>query len=491
MNDTIRRLFREHFGEDPVSVEPIAGQATTRARYRLATADGRTAIGVPPDRPEEDRAFAAWTASLAAAGLAVPHLYGRDETTGACLVEDAGRESLYGALESSRASGEAFAAEVLGAFEASLRLLASFQIEGARVVDFRLAWPRRTFDRRGMAWDLASFKNMLLRLAQIPFHEDRLEDDFDTLLDRLATGGAARFSEQTRPYLMHRDFQARNVLLSPRGPLFIDYQGGRRGSLAYDVASMLYSGSSDLPDAVRERLADGYLEALAERMPVDAEGFRRTLADHAVLRIIQALGAYGYRGLHLRRPGFASRIGIAARNLAALLDATAARGDLPEIRRAAARILAREDLAAVPPPTSDGLVVRVGSFAYPHGLPRDPSGHGGGYVFDCRALPNPGREERYRTQSGLDADVARLLEDSPEARTFVERALALVETQIEAYRERDFSSLDVRFGCTGGQHRSVWCAARLAEALARRHPDVRVVTEHAESDGWPPQAARP
>ncbi len=473
MDEILLRLFEQRFRGPPARVEAVEGDGSPRRRLRFQASDGRTAIGVPPGRADEDRAFLGFTTALHRAGLPVPELYGFDESTGAHLIEDAGRESLFSTLEEARdATKETFPAALLEPFREAIRWLPRFQVEGGRVVPFDLAWPRADFDRRAMAWDLAWFKDCFLRLADVPFDEDRLEDDFEGLLTLLLQDRTSHF--------VYRDYQARNVMRTPTRLVFLDYQGGRRGSLLYDVASFLYSGSTAMPEAVREDLLAAYLDAVPRELDLGEDAFRARLPAFAVLRILQALGAYGYRGFHLRRPGFASRVGTAARNLERLLGEHRALADLGEIRRAVDAVLERPDLLAPGPAHRRGLTVHVGSFAYARGIPRAPGGHGGGFVFDCRALDNPGRDPRLAAHTGLDAPVDAALLASPAARAFLDHAQALVAAQVERYLERGFTSLDVRFGCTGGRHRSVWCTERLAAWLASRFPEVEVSTEHAD-----------
>ena len=354
--------------------------------------------------------------------------------------------------------------------------LPRFQVDGHKVVDYGLAYPRAAFDRQSISWDLNYFKYHFLKLAHVPFREEPLERDFAALIDFLLDTDTDHF--------LYRDFQSRNIMLRDGEPWFIDYQGGRRGAPQYDIASLLYDAKAALPDQVRDHLLEHYLDALAERTPVDRDAFRAVYPGYVLVRILQALGAYGYRGFFEQKARFLKSVPHAARNIAAILE----RGlplPLPEIEAVFHRIVDRwagEDEASGP---VEGLEVQIQSFSYRRGYPDDEGGHGGGFVFDCRALTNPGREARYQALTGRDAPVVRFLEELPEAIRFWDHAQALSDAQVETYRARGFWSLSIAFGCTGGQHRSVYMAERMASHLRERFPDVRVNLVHREATRWP------
>jgi hypothetical protein len=278
-------------------------------------------------------------------------------------------------------------------------------------------------------------------------------------------------------------------MLKDGEPWFIDYQGGRRGALQYDVASLLYDAKADLHEAMREELLDWYLDALETRVEIDRAAFLEHYRGYVLVRIMQAMGAYGYRGFFERKSRFLQSVPYAAANIRRLLE----RGlpvALPELERAFGRIV--REWAAPPSPDADvsGLTVHVHSFSYRRGYPEDVGGHGGGFVFDCRALPNPGRLEEYRSATGRTAAVAGFLEAEPGFAPFWESVRTLVDGQVDVYRERGFTSLSIAFGCTGGQHRSVYLAERLGRHLESRFPDVRVRIAHREEDYWPAEAGR-
>jgi aminoglycoside/choline kinase family phosphotransferase len=478
MHDAAARLFQRRFGAPPASASSLAADGSQRAMSRLHGPRGERAIAVRGPDPDENRAFLSYSRSFRSIGLPVPEVYGEDEAAGVYLVEDLGDVTLFRALGEARAADPSpFPAAMWPVYRRVLETLPRFQVDGGRAVDWSVARPRAAFDRPSMRWDLDYFKYHFLKLAHVRFDEDRLERDFERLVAFLLEADATHF--------LYRDFQSRNVMLRGGEPWFLDYQGGRRGALAYDAASLLYDAKAAIPEAVREALLEHYLGALSERVAVDREAFRTHYRGFVVIRILQAMGAYGYRGFYERKAHFLKSVPYAVGNLERLLGDGLLPIDVPELRAVLERIVATPSLRGTSSPTPSGLVVRIGSFSYRHGLPQDPSDHGGGFVFDCRAIENPGLDARYASLSGLDEEVARFLEARDDADAFLGHAQAMVEAQVRAYLARGWTSLDVRFGCTGGRHRSVWCAERLAAALAERFPAATFVVEHRERSRWP------
>jgi aminoglycoside/choline kinase family phosphotransferase len=393
------------------------------------------------------------------------------------LAEDLGETTLFTFLEAARAREPGpFPASALPIYRSVLEILPRFQVEGHAAIDYSVAHPHSAFDRQSILWDLNYFKYHFLKLAHIPFHEGRMERDFERLIGFLL--------EAPREFFLYRDFQSRNIMLQDGEPWFIDYQGGRRGALQYDVASLLYDAKAALPESVRAELLDGYLDALERHVDVDRDSFLTHYRGYVLVRIMQAMGAYGYRGFFERKSRFLQSVPYAATNIRRLL-AQGLPVALPELERAFERIV--EEWAV--PPAGDveagGLTVHVHSFSFRRGYPEDVGGHGGGFVFDCRALPNPGRRNEYRTSSGKTEDVARFLEAEPGFGPFWDSVRTLVDAQVDVYRQRGFTSLSIAFGCTGGQHRSVYLAEKLGRHLEANYPDTRVRIAHREETFWP------
>lgn len=477
MQEQLTRLYRATFGAGPSAIERVVADGSQRSYYRLAGSPGPTVIGAFGPDPEENRAFLSYSRSFRELGLPVPEIYAADVRIGIWLAEDLGDTTLFAALTAAREREPGdFPASMLPVYERVVRLLPRVQVEGARVVDFQVAYPRPAFDRQSMHWDLNYFKYHFLKLAHIPFSEQRLEDDFDRLATFLLDTDTTGF--------LYRDFQSRNIMLREGEPWLIDYQGGRRGAPHYDIASLLYDAKAAVPDAIRSHLLDVYMDALEAWGAFDRGAFRERFRGYTLIRIMQAMGAYGYRGFFERKARFLESVPFAARNIARLLE-VGLPVELPEIESVFRRIADAWADRDGPIRPLTGLTVHVGSFSYRRGYPDDTTGHGGGFVFDCRALPNPGRHPEYEFLTGQDRAVVDFLEARPEVDAFWTSVKALVESQVGTYRARDFTDLTVSFGCTGGQHRSVFFAERLARHLRATWPDVGVRLEHRERESWP------
>jgi aminoglycoside/choline kinase family phosphotransferase len=474
------RLYQDVFGAEPAHVLAVPADGSARSYHRLVGSDGQTVIGAVGPEPEENRAFWSYSQAFRGIGLNVPELFAIDREAGVWLMEDLGDTTLFSALDAAREEfGERFPSEILARYRRVVEVLPRFQVEGHRVVDYSVAYPRGAFDRQSILWDLNYFKYHFLKLAHVPFREAPLERDFQALIDFLL--------EADTDHFLYRDFQSRNIMLRDGEPWFIDYQGGRRGALQYDVASLLYDAKADLPDSARAELLDHYLDALGELVDLDRDAFVARYPGYVLVRILQAMGAYGYRGFFEQKVRFLKSVPYAAKNIAGILE----RGlplELPEVEAVFRRIVDRWSGDSDSPARTDGLHVNIHSFSYRRGYPDDESGHGGGFVFDCRALPNPGRQARYEALTGLDSDVASFIERLPEASRFWEGVRSMTDAQIESYLARRFWSLSIAFGCTGGQHRSVYFAERTAAHLRERFPDVTVSVVHREASRWPGRA---
>ncbi len=476
MQERLIGLYRDHFGQAPSAVLELAGDGSNRAYRRLLGSGDGSVIGVLGPDHEENRAFLSFTRAFRSVDLPVPEIIAEDSEGGVYLLEDLGDTTLFDALDEARAEGGGtFPDSMVPVYREVVRWLPLFQVRGGGVVDYSVAYPREAFDRRSILWDLNYFKYHFLKLAHVPFHEARLEHDFETLIDFLL--------DAEREHFLYRDFQSRNIMLQEGSPRFIDYQGGRRGALQYDIASLLYDAKADLPADLRDSLLEDYIDALAEEIPVDRERFRLLYRGYVLVRIMQALGAYGYRGFFERKPRFLRSVPFAARNLRTLLD-EGLPVRLPELERVFGHIAASWS-APDALPSHGGLTLHLFSFSYRRGYPDPVDGHGGGFVFDCRSVPNPGREPEYRGLTGLDSSVKDFIEKNPASEAFWSSVRDLSEAHVSEYVRRGFESLTVSFGCTGGQHRSVYFTERLADHVRGVFPDVRVRVQHREGPYWP------
>ena len=480
--DVLKKLFEQHFHCPVARVEPLQGELGGSGRniFRVAS-DTISAVGILYDVREENAAFLEFSRHFRRHGLPVPEIYGEDLSQGAYLEEDLGDTTLFDFLVANRSGAEVIP-EVVEAYRKVAGLLPRFQVEAGRDVNYKVCYPRASFDRQSIAWDLNYFKYYFLRLAGISFNEQALEDDFGRLTRFLLSAA--------HDYFLYRDFQSRNVMLRDGEPFFLDYQGGRRGALQYDIASLLYDAKADLPPELRQRLLDHYLDALAGYIPLDREGFMQHYYAYVYVRIMQALGAYGFRGFYERKAHFLQSVPYALKNLRWLLHNVQLPIALPTLMEAFRSMLGSEKLqnlgSSLGPVKSQSvaahrgnLVVRIFSFSFHRGLPKDETGHGGGFVFDGRSLPNPGREERFKELTGKDAAVMNYLNQQESVHQFLASVLALVDASVSEYQRRNFRNLMVSFGCTGGQHRSVYLAEQLAKHLHGKH-GVEVVVHHRE-----------
>lgn len=480
--DILRHLFEQHFRSRVEHVQPLQGGlgGSGRSIFRLV-AENTSAIGVLYNVREENAAFLEFSRHFRRHGLPVPQIYDEDLERGAYLEEDLGDTTLFEFLSKNR-SGDQIAPAVIEAYRRVVSLLPRFQVEAGRDLNYKFCYPRGSFDRQSIAWDLNYFKYYFLRLSGIPFNEQALEVDFGRLTRFLLSA--------PREHFLYRDCQSRNVMLRNGKPFFLDYQGGRKGALQYDIASLLYDAKADLPSELRRQLLDHYLATLRGLVDLSAEAFMHHYYAFVYVRIMQALGAYGFRGFYERKPHFLQSVPYALKNLDWLLSNVELPIALPALLGAFKSMLSSDKLLnltgaaaeSLPRPGSPRarLTVRIFSFSFHQGAPpKDETGNGGGFVFDARGIPNPGREERFKNLSGNDAAVIEYLDEQESAHQFLANATALVDASVKNYQSRGFGNLMVSFGCTGGQHRSVYLAEHLARHL-RSQAGVEVLVRHLQ-----------
>jgi len=466
----LNRLFEERFRSPVTHVHPLQGQlgGSGRQIIRLSN-EANTAIGIVYGVREENVAFLEFSKHFRKHGLPVPEIYGEDLDHGVYLEEDLGNATLYEFLSKNR-DAATIAPPVVEAYRKVVALLPRFQVEAGRDVNYEVCYPIGSFDRQSVAWDLNFFKYYFLRLAGVPFSEQALEDDFGRLTDFLMTAD--------RDYFLYRDFQSRNIVLRNGQPYFVDYQGGRKGALQYDIASLLFDAKADLPPELRQELLNHYLDALSGYIKLDREAFMKHYYAYVYVRILQALGAYGFRGFYERKQHFLQSVPFALKNLRWLLHHVKLPIELPTLMAAFQSMLASEKLQGLTG-EAEHLKLRIFSFSFHQGAPKDETGHGGGFVFDGRSLPNPGREERFKPLTGKDTPVIEYLNQQESVHQFLASVMSLVDASVASYKERGFKNLMVSFGCTGGQHRSVYLAEQLAKHFRARN-GVEVAVRHLQ-----------
>jgi aminoglycoside/choline kinase family phosphotransferase len=451
--DILKKLFEQHFRAPVRRVQALQGHLGGSGRQLIRLASGElSAIGVLYGVREENAAFLQFSRHFRRHGLPVPEIYAEDLSQGAYLEEDLGDTTLFEFLTVNRA-GDAISPQAVEAYRKVVAVLPRFQIEAGRDLDYTVCYPRSVFDGQSIAWDLNYFKYYFLRLAGVPFNEQALEDDFS----RLATFLLSADLE----YFLYRDFQSRNIMLRDGEPFFLDYQGGRKGALQYDIASLLYDAKAELPPDLRQELLDLYIGRLGDFIEIERESFMRFYYAYVYVRIMQALGAYGFRGFYERKAHFLQSVPYALNNLRWLLKNTELPIALPTLMRAFESMVDSETLQNLAS-SKKTLTLRIFSFSFRRALPKDETGHGGGFVFDVRSIPNPGRQEKFKALSGKDAPVIEYLNQQESVHQYLASVMSLVDASVNAYQRRGFTSLTVSFGCTGGQHRSVFFAEQLA-----------------------------
>ena len=454
----------------------IQQQGSNRVYSRVTDEQGRSVIRVEGTNRDENRAFIYMARHFHKLGLPVPELYSVSEDEMTYTQEDLGDTLLFDAIKNGRETGN-FNETERTLLERTLRALAHIQVEGAKDFDWNICFPVPEMDERAIRWDLNYFKYCFLKGTKIEFSEPKLEDDFDRLVFNLLareSSGLYSLNEQREWSFLYRDFQSRNVMIKDGKPYFIDFQGGRKGPTQYDVASFLWQAKANIPASLREELIDAYLDELDKvtnpsihpstnpsiypsiypstnpsiHQSINKSAWRAALPHFVLLRTLQVLGAYGYRGYFERKPHFLESIPNALKNLEEIFTQN------PELQQEYPTL-----------------------FLLSKYLPRTTVN--GGYVFDCRSTHNPGKYDEYKALTGLDQPVIDFLEKDGEILTFLNSVYALVDHHVERFLERGFDHLQVAFGCTGGQHRSVYCAEHLAAHLKEKY-NIRIHLIHRE-----------
>jgi aminoglycoside/choline kinase family phosphotransferase len=464
--DILKQLFLKTTGTNPSNIQVLKQSGSSRQYVRFS--DGDTSIiGCYNDNIDENEAFFHLTDVFREQDLNVPELIQIDDSRKYYLQTDLGDDLLYDKVINR--TGQYLSSDLLDIYKSVLVKLVEFQTVSSKNIDSSKFYPVQSFNRESISWDLEYFKYYFLKLNDISFNDRDLHNDFETLIDHVLNDNTSFF--------MYRDFQSRNIMLKDGEPWFIDYQGGRRGPLTYDVASLLYQAKARIADSDRNILLKHYIDVLKSKIDIDEKRFLNYYYPIALIRVLQTLGAYGYRGIYQKKSHFLQSINYALDNLVSLLPNLVALEFVPTLKRCLKELIDKKDLYKADKKAGFSLVVN--SFSYINGgIPNDYSGHGGGYAFDCRLLPNPGRLEAYKKLTGMDSEVQEWLKKYPEVDDYMNDAFSLVKRHIEAYQKRGFSYLSINFGCTGGQHRSVYCAENVSRMIKELYPDVEVKVNH-------------
>ena len=492
MNTDIKHILQTYLPDYKGKAELITGSGSNRVYMRLTDDIGHTIIAVYGACVAENRAFVEMSRHFASKGLPVPKVIGKLSADGHFyLQEDLGKQALYDAIAEGRKRGGDYNKAEQALLHRTMAELPRMQFLGGEGLKGEWCYPKAEFDRESIFFDLNYFKYCFLKAVVDDVDEIRLQREFEQLADDLlctsdkeeqpsSSSTRQPVNLSTQRTFLYRDFQARNVMLTPEGePRFIDFQGGRIGPVYYDLASFLWQAAARYPQTLREKLVDTYLTHAKPFIgEVDRAAFNKRLQLFVLFRLMQVLGAYGFRGYFERKAHFLTSIPPAIASIQTLLeDENGVIKNFPYLKEIFSslcknpRFQSREK--------GNELVVRVFSFSYKRGIPEDLSGNGGGYVFDCRSTHNPGRYEPYKKLTGLDQPVIDFLENDGEILTFLDSVYKLADAHVERYLERGFTDLMFSFGCTGGQHRSVYSAEHLAHHLHKKY-GVKVELTHRE-----------
>ena len=474
--DNIRKLFATYSRENIISLEKIPQSGSNRIYFRLST-DSRSFIVTYGINIQENRTFIYFSRHFFSRHCPVPEIFIVNGDQSVYIQEDFGDVSLLSRLEEHGHNDY-----VYSLFEKSLKALAKLQIKGDEDLDYDHCLTSREFGKQAILSDMLYFKYYFLDTLQIPYDKEKLIDDFDAFSTYL--------SYVDHKYFMFRDFQSRNIMIRDEQVHFIDFQGGMKGALQYDVASMLWQAKAELPNEWKNNLLQYYMDCVDEILgkPIDRTRFASQYNGYVLIRLLQVLGAYGFRGLFERKAHFLISIPLALRNLKWFLENKQTGIVLPEFDRLLGLIVEDKMINRFEPLKADDhtpLTVYINSFSYKCGIPEGVGGHGGGFVFDCRGISNPGRLDSFKTLTGRDKPVKDFIEQQTRMSEFLNSVYDIVDISVEDYIRRGHTHLMISFGCTGGQHRSVYAADALARHLRNKFK-VRIDLKHLvqEEKNW-------
>ncbi len=461
------RLFENYCGEKIILFTQLPESGSSRKYFRLIS-KSQSVIGVYNPDKRENSAFIYLTKHFHKQKLNIPKIFKTDLENGFYLLEDLGDITLFSLLNKDRNSSS-LNLEIY--YRCVIDQLLKFQIIGNKGLNYKYCYPRAAFDSQSIKWDLNYFKYYFAKLLNLQFDEQKLENDFDLLSNYLLKSDSN--------YFMYRDFNSRNIMIKNNELYFIDYQGGRKGPLQYDIASLLFDSKANLSSSLRKKLLAYYIDSLSNLLTINKQNFNKYYYPFVLIRLLQMFGAYGYRGYYEGKAHFLKSIPYAVKNLESILPEIELK--IPELKTILKKIISSDfnKQFNIKNSTSDKLTVRINSFSYRDRIPPDYTGNGGGFVFDCRAIPNPGRLEKYKQLTGKDKAVNDFLDSQSEAQKFLKESFDIVEQSIVNYTGNKWTDLMVNYGCTGGQHRSVYCAEKLAKHLRKKY-DIVVKLTHTK-----------
>lgn len=467
----IKQLLVQNNLPATAEIKQLKSSGSERVYFRVFFKNKPSIIAAYNEDANENQAWFYFTKHFISIGLPVPEIFAQSADFQYFLLQDLGDKTLFDLL------GKISEPEKIIYFKKAISALISFQVDGMKGLDLGKAYPIQDFNKKSILWDLNYFKYYFIKTHSITFDEHKLEDDFQRFADNLL--------EAESNFFLYRDFQSRNIMVKDGELFFIDFQAGRKGPLQYDLVSLLFQARANLSPEARENLLTFYLEELEKKLPGRKKPFLQFYNNFIFFRMMQVLGAYGFRGLIQKKTHFLLSIPFALDNLGYLLSQSPLGSEFKELNLVLKKVSGLEQYKPKSK-NQEKLTVEINSFSYLNsGYPPDTSANGGGYVFDCRALPNPGRIDELKDFSGLETPVIQFLEKSEEMAQFLEHVFQLVGQSVDNYIERKFSHLQVNFGCTGGKHRSVYSAESLKKHLLEKyHSQVDIVVNHKMKTEW-------
>lgn len=473
--DKIKELFSSFSTSEIAAIDKLPQAGSERHYFRIHTAD-KTFIATYGANLKENDSFIYFSKHFKKKNLQVPEIFCISAGKDIYIQEDFGDISLLNKLEEN-----GFAPAAYELYKKSLQQLTLLQVKGHEGLDYKKCLTNSSFGKQAIMADLLYFKYYFLDALRQPYDKQKLIDDFEALSNYL--------SHTEYKYFMFRDFQSRNIMVTPDGEVhFIDYQGGMKGAPQYDVASLLWQAKANLPDEWKQHLLEDYMDAFEKVVeePIDKDIFRSQYNGYVLIRLLQVLGAYGFRGLFERKAHFLTSIPLALQNLKWFVQNQSLGIAVPEFKRVLELCISDETIQEFTPIQATDetqLIVTINSFSYKRGIPADATENGGGYVFDMRGILNPGRIDVYKTQSGLDKPVKDFIEQQTEMLNYLNGVYQVIDISVSNYINRNFASLMINFGCTGGQHRSVYAAEALARHLRNKFK-VNVQLTHTNQQNW-------
>ena len=481
--EEIKNLFATFSKATISSIDKLPQAGSERYYFRLHTGEGNF-IATHGANIKENETFIYFSYLFAAKQLSTAKIFCVNDDKSIYIQEDFGNVSLLDKLEQY-----GYTDEVYSLYKQSLQQLAALQVKGHEGLDYKKCLTNSSFGKEAIMADLLYFKYYFLDALRKPYDKQKLIKDFEALSNYL--------SHTEYKYFMFRDFQSRNIMVDKNDKVhFIDYQGGMKGAPQYDTASLLWQAKANLSDDWKQRLLEDYMEAFEKMIeqPIDKEAFRSQYNGYVLIRLLQVLGAYGFRGLFERKAHFLTSIPLALQNLKWFFTNQNIGIALPEFKKVLELCISDEvieEFTPVQAKEETPLVVTVNSFSFiKTGYPADETKNGGGFVFDMRGILNPGRFDDYKHLSGLDKPVKDFLEQRTKMPDFLNSVYSIIDISVEDYIKRDFEHLSINFGCTGGQHRSVYAAEAIARHLKNKFK-VKIYVHHTNEENWKREAMPP